>query len=70
MTSNAGRSLIADIIKADAADPIRDITIEAAGLRQVDYGFRRVGGKRNNWWEKGIEKYWDKITASTEIRIV
>ena len=55
------RTLIADIIKADAADPIREITIEAEGLRQIDYGFRRVGGKRNNWWEKGIENYWDKI---------
>ena len=50
--------MIADIICAEVGDPVRDITIEPVGLEQVDYGFRRPGGQRNNWWKKGIEEYW------------
>ena len=55
------RTLIADIIIADDRDPVREITLDPGSLTQVDYGIRRVGGKRNNWWEKGISGYWDVI---------
>ena len=58
------RMLVADIINARPDNPIRAITIEGEGLKQMDYGFRRPGGKRNNWWEKGISQYWDVVKTS------
>ena len=55
------RTLIADIICAESSDPIRQVTLQEGSLKQVDYGYRRVGGKRNNWWEKGVAGYWDAV---------
>ena len=55
------RTLIADVVKAEADNPIKEVVIEGDGLKQLDYGFRRWGGKRNNWWEKGIHYYWNVI---------
>ena len=55
------RTVIADIITADDHDSVREITLNPGNLTQIDYGIRRVGGKRNNWWEKGISGYWDVI---------
>ena len=52
------RKLIAKSIVADNNDPIRESALDADSLKQTDYGFRRPGGKRNDWWEKGIEEVW------------
>ena len=45
----------------DNNDPIREIVLEGDGLQQLDYGFRRVGGKRNDWWQKGVQYHWNII---------
>ena len=55
------RRLIASIIGGDDSDPIKCITLEPGNFKQIDYGFRRIGGKRNNWWEKGLESIWKVI---------
>lgn len=61
------RTLIVDIINRCPDDPVRSITLETEGLKQVGYGFSQVGGPRNNWWDKGIAEYWGLIKRTLPI---
>ena len=55
------RKLIAEIVMSTDGDPIGDICVDRNTLRLKDYGTRRVGRPRNNWWNCGIKQYWEYL---------
>ena len=49
-------------VQTDQTDLIADICIDTTTLALKDYGTRRVGRPRYNWWEHGLQHYWDYLT--------
>ena len=55
------RKLIISIINAPADNPVRQVCADDA-LRLIEYGVRRVGRPRHNWWIHGLQQYWKYAT--------
>ena len=60
--SESRRELIAEVLRAEAGDPIAACKRHDS-LELVTYpGKMRKGHPRDNWWVEGLKEYWEHIT--------
>ena len=55
------RALIVETIRNRHCTASGEIMIEGDTLQLKSYSFKRVGRPRKNWYQLGIEKYWDYL---------
>ena len=58
------RKLIIELIQARPDNPISEICIDQNTLQIKSYANRRVGRPRFNWWQIGLDRYWEDIKTN------
>ena len=55
------QKLIAQIINEAEGEPMANITMDPATLKLNETTKKRQGRPRNNWYQTGLENYWNSI---------
>ena len=52
------RKAIIQLLNQEDGEPTKRVTIDD-NLKLKEYNFKKQGGVKHNWWEKGLKEYWE-----------